>query len=160
MKHEISNSTLLTIDDWRNVLKSNHISSHSGEVLIPEPSRRLRVTSNTANFVGSHEFSLLLASLSSEALSEARSNDDHVSLLELHSLLLRDGLDVFDGDLVVGEGVEGSAGFVCVALEVDEDTAGDHAATLVPVVEGWELAFEVLVAVGLGQLFDACLGAL
>lgn len=160
MKDEFPDGSFLAVDDGRNVFESNHIAGHGGEVFVPEPGGCLFVAGDTTYFVGAQKLALLLAGLASEGIGEAGADDDYIAFFEFYTLLLCDGLDVSDGDLVVGEGVEGSSGLVGVALKVDEDTARDHATTLVPVIESGELAFEIFVAMGLSQLFYAGLEAL
>lgn len=148
------------LENRRDVFERDHIPGDGGEVLIPEPPRGVLVAHDAAHAVGAHELGLLLAGDVREALGEAGADDDHVAEFELDGLLLGDGLDVVDGDLVRVVGVEGAAGFVGVLFEVDEDAAGDHAAALVPVVERGEVLVRVPVGVvGLRELLGVGFGA-
>lgn len=114
MQHQLGHTPLAAIRlARRDVLEGNHVARHGSKVLVPEPFGRLLVSRDAAGAVGAHELGLLLAGLAAEALSEAGADDDDVARLEGDALLLGDGLDVLDGDLVVVEGVEGDAVLVC-----------------------------------------------
>jgi hypothetical protein len=74
----------------------------------------------------------------------ARANDQHVTRLELNTLLFSDGLNVFYRDLVTLEGTILDSLFVGPELVVDKDATSDKTSALMPVVERWYLLCKIV----------------
>jgi len=128
-------------------------------VFVPEPLRGCLITSYTTSTVSAHELVLLFPRQTTQILSKARTNDDHIALLELDTLLLSNGFDVLDRDIVGIERIELDPVLVGISLVIDKDTARNKTATLVPVIQRWELLIMVLIAMVLGQFLHVRLNA-
>ena len=78
-------------------------------------------------------FALLFGVHGAEGFGEAGADDEYVALLECHTLVLGDLLDLGDFDSVRVELVELDAVLVGPCFVVDENTSGDDASSGVPV---------------------------
>ena len=143
---ETVNAGWFAVDNGRDGLESDGIACNGRKVLVPEPFGGLGSAFDATRLVRSQSLLLLLAGQASQRLGEAGAYDDDVALLEGDALLLGHGLQLGDGDALVGERRVGDAVGVGVSLVVDQHAAAHQAAALVPVVQGRQLLRVVLAA--------------
>jgi hypothetical protein len=123
-------------------------------VFVPEPLGRSLVSMDATGTVSTHQLDLLFGTDAREPFGEPRSDNDHIAMLELNALLLRDLFDIIGCKRVGVVRVELDTFLVCISLPIDEYSSRDEAATLVPVVQSGQLLIVVFVAVLLLQLFN------
>lgn len=127
--------------------------------MVPRPPRHLLVALDADALVAGETLGLLLGRDAAQVVGEPGADEEDVAVLEGGALVLGDGLEVGDRD---GVGLE--AGVLDalgpgVLLVVEQDAAADHAAPLVPVVQGRQGSLRVEGAKVLDQVVHAGLGA-
>lgn len=153
MKHHILRPDLLPIDHRRDMLEAHRVSSDGGEVAIPEPLSRLRITCHAAGSASPDELLLFLPRNAGELFREAGTNDKDVARAQLDTLFFSDGFDVLHGDLVALKRTVLDTLLLGPQSVIDEYAAGNKATSSVPMIERREFVVQVLVAERLCEFF-------
>lgn len=121
----------------RNDLPRNRVTGDARKVVVPDPLGDLLVTGDADGLVGAERLLLARGVHGVKLFGEAAAHEQDIALAEGGALVLGHGFQLVERDGVAVEALVLDALGLRVRAEIEEYTAANEAATLMPVCIGW-----------------------